>query len=660
MMTFQFSFSQNKRIDSLKTVIDHKIKGCSSPCSDSTLIKSLNAVTWEFINIGEYDSSFRSASKVLTLYEASPVLQKSYLKGKAWALNNLGLIHSNLTNYPKALEYYQKTMDIAEKVNDQIILSKCHSNIGILYRNQGDFSKALEHYQKSLAINQKSGHKEGEAVNHGNMGIIYKKQGDFTKALDHYFKALEMDGQLNNKGGVARHLGNIALVYDAQNDYGKALDFHFKAFKIHEEIGDANSMSVNLLNIGSIYLVQGKLDEAEEYLLRASKLAYEKGTLLYIMSIEKGLSELYLAKKDFKKAYDHFVKHTETKDKIFTKEKRNDLVRKELNYEFAKKEAVLKIEQEKKQELFQAQIKQQKTQRNALIAGVGLMVALVVVTYRGYRNKRKAHEIISLQKEEVEHQKHIIEEKNKDITDSISYAKRLQQAILPSEKVFSESFKEFFIFYKPKDIVAGDFYWMEKKSGLVFTAVADCTGHGVPGAMVSVVCSNALNRAVKEFGLTDPGLILDKVTDLVIETFEKSGSEVKDGMDISLCVFNPSEGSLKWAGANNALWIISEKRLEEYKPNKQPVGKYVSRVPFTTHNIVLKTNDIIYLFSDGFADQFGGEKGKKFKYSSLKELLLKNSDETLILQKNHLDQSLESWRGPLEQVDDVCIVGIKV
>ena len=217
-----------------------------------------------------------------------------------------------------------------------------------------------------------------------------------------------------------------------------------------------------------------------------------------------------------------------------------------------------------------------------------------------------------------------------------------------------------FILYKPKDIVAGDFYWMEVKDDIIFIAAADCTGHGVPGAMVSVVCSNALNRTIKEFGLRDTGKILDKVTELVIETFEKSDKNVMDGMDISLLAINKSTKQIHWSGANNPLWYIHNNELTDITADKQPIGKHDNRKPFTSNNIAFLPNTTFYLFTDGYADQFGGIKGKKFKYKQLEEKLLASCNMPLAEQQGFLDKTFVEWKGSLEQVDDVCIIGIRI
>jgi serine phosphatase RsbU (regulator of sigma subunit) len=299
---------------------------------------------------------------------------------------------------------------------------------------------------------------------------------------------------------------------------------------------------------------------------------------------------------------------------------------------------------------------------------------------------------------EVVAQKELVEEKNKEITDSIQYAKRIQNAILPPAKLVKEYLQESFILYKPKDIVAGDFYWMESPSptlpkgkgvsppsgesegAIILFAAADCTGHGVPGAMVSVVCNNGLNRSVREYGLTDPGEILNKTREIVIAEFEKSEDEVKDGMDIALCSLQGN--TLKYAGANNPLWIIRPRHsaldaesqneetigqasnddyeLLETKANKQPIGKFDELLPYTTHTFELQKGDSIYIFSDGYVDQFGGKKGKKFKAAAFRTLLLSIQNKTMDKQQQIINTTFEDWKGNLEQIDDVCIIGVRI
>ncbi len=281
----------------------------------------------------------------------------------------------------------------------------------------------------------------------------------------------------------------------------------------------------------------------------------------------------------------------------------------------------------------------------------------MVIVFSGFLFNR--FRLTQKQKAIIEKQNKIVEEKNKDITDSISYAKHIQDATLPAKELKYRLFPDGFVLFKPKDIVSGDFYWFAESGDHKFIAAADCTGHGVPGAMVSVVCSNALNRAVREFNLTVPGMILDKVRELVLDSFTRSESDnVKDGMDISLCAI--SKSGMSWAGANNPIWLVQNGKIKEIKGDKQPIGKADAPMPFTTHDVQCSKGDTVYIFSDGYADQFGGVKGKKMKNKLLEDYILSIQNITMPEQEKFLDKKFEEWKGNLGQVDDVLVIGFRV
>jgi serine phosphatase RsbU (regulator of sigma subunit) len=261
---------------------------------------------------------------------------------------------------------------------------------------------------------------------------------------------------------------------------------------------------------------------------------------------------------------------------------------------------------------------------------------------------------------EIQLQKEQLEAKNDEIMDSINYAQRLQTAILPSKTLMDLHLPEYFVLFKPKDVVSGDFYWMDFRQDSVIAAAVDCTGHGVPGAMVSVVGANGLKRCVNEFKLSHPGDILHNLTDTVIETFETENHEVKDGMDIALIHLHKKSRVLEYAGAHNPLWYIRDGELHEIKANKQPIGKFDHRSDFVNHELQLMEGDCVYIFTDGYADQFGGEKGKKLKSSNFKRLLLEIWRLPMSEQKEKLDMTIENWRGDIEQLDDICVIGIRV
>ena len=281
---------------------------------------------------------------------------------------------------------------------------------------------------------------------------------------------------------------------------------------------------------------------------------------------------------------------------------------------------------------------------------LGVLILAVGLVFWNFKFKKQ---VVQRKKSED-----LLKSQHKEITDSINYARRIQSAILPNKSFLKTHLKESFVLYKPKDIVAGDFYWMKVVDNKVLFAVADCTGHGVPGALVSVVCNNALNRSTSEFGLTEPGVILDKTRDLVIGEFEQSDEQVSDGMDIAFCCLEGN--SLKYAGANNPLWVINENGVTEIKSDKQPIGKYPKNMPFTTHTLELQKGDTIYLFSDGFPDQFGGENEKKYKRKKMKDFLISVRAHSMKEQHELLNQEFESWKGKFEQLDDVCIMGVRI
>ena len=264
---------------------------------------------------------------------------------------------------------------------------------------------------------------------------------------------------------------------------------------------------------------------------------------------------------------------------------------------------------------------------------------------------------------ELAEQKELIELKNKDITDSINYAKRIQQALLPHTKQIEENLKESFILFKPRDIVSGDFYWFTKTQTHIIIALADCTGHGVPGALMSMIGLNLLNQIVNDQKVNTPAKVLTLLDEKIYSSLNKNSQteHSSDGMDISLCAINLSDNTMQFAGANRPILIHRDGKLIEHKPNKFPIGGlYTNDKQFTDVDIQLKENDIIYFFTDGFVDQFGGEKGKKLKYSAFKEILQEVANYKLEKQNQLINDKFEFWKGDLEQLDDVCVMGIKI
>ena len=295
-------------------------------------------------------------------------------------------------------------------------------------------------------------------------------------------------------------------------------------------------------------------------------------------------------------------------------------------------------------------------QGNVALTG-NLMLTLAFGMYNFFLID-SAENKLSAEHQVVVSQKRIIERAHREITDSINYARRIQHAIMPSNALVKFHLPDSFLFYQPKNVVAGDFYWLASSGSAVLFAVADCTGHGVPGAMVSLICNNALNRSVKEYQLSEPGEILEKTSELVSGEFETSDLEVRDGMDIALCKLEGT--SLIFAGANNPLWILRNGEIIETKGDRQPIGRFDQSGSFASYRITLQKGDLIYLFSDGFADQLGGAENKRFTNKRFKALLISLQHKPMRTQCDMLQSEFNLWKGSENQTDDVCVLGLRI
>ncbi|MDP2386857.1 MAG: tetratricopeptide repeat protein [Bacteroidota bacterium] len=601
-------------------------------------------------------------------------IKTNHKKEQARALNNFGVAHFSKDNYAKALDYYQKSLKIREELNDKSGIANSLNNIGLLYNDWKNHELALEYYFKALKIRQEIGEKNGIASCYKNIGSSYNSLKDQKKALEHYHLAVQAAENLGDKRLQSSCFNNIGNVYLNQHLLDTAIIYFLKAYDLSMITGDKRTRATCCINLGSSYLELKNYKKAMYYSEMALALGKELNSKDKMRYAYKDLSDIYANANDYKKAYNNYLLYDKLTDSIFNAESSQQFSDLKTQFEVEKKEAELKVKSEAEIEKQKVLAAEEKTQQRIITFSVsGILIVVIVFSfflYKRFRITDQQRKIIEIKNTETEAQKHLIEEKQREIIDSLTYAKRLQQAILPPIKSIDEVLSENFVLYLPKDIIAGDFYWMHDSPDTIFIAVADCTGHGVPGAMVSVVCSNALNRAVSEFGILDTGKILDTTKQLVLETFEKSGEEIKDGMDISLLAIHKKTGQIEWSGANNPLWYISENQLHIIKADKQPVGKTDHSKPFTTQQVPCIKGSVFYLITDGYADQFGGPKarlnegtfgqGKKFKHKQMQELLLSNHALPMNEQKTILKKALNDWKGSLEQVDDVCVIGIMI
>lgn len=617
-----------------------------------------------FFDAGDYDSALVNYSKAVVYFD-----EKKDQKIYGSILTSIATIYFYESNYNKSLENYLHALQIAERVNALIDIGPALGNIGNIYKEQGKYEEALNYYSRSLKSIIAAKDEKHIATAYINMGNVYyeiakTKKSDvfYDSSLTIYKKAEKLLLQYEDSVYLGMLYANIGNIYADRLNYKQAFEFFNKAIKIREALGDFSQMAVIYTNLAACYIDTKQWAEAETKLKEAINFATENNSYEELSDAYKTYSQFYKEQKKFDKAYEYYVLYKQYRDSVLNDEgieKRKEL---EMNFTFEKEREKQQLEEDKKEVIRAEEKKRSLIYIGISIGGIVLMVFIALIIYRNYKRSQRAHVIISKQKSEIEKQKHFVEEKNKEVMDSIHYAKRIQRALLTSENYFKKHVNDFFILYKPKDIVSGDFYWALNLNNKFYLATADCTGHGVPGAFMSLLNISFLNEVIIEKKITRPDLILDEIRNDIIKALNPEGNEkAKDGMDCSLCCFDFEKMELTVAAANNPVWILRDNKLLEIKPDKMPVGMYADEIkPFSLEIFKLEKGDVVYTFTDGYADQFGGPKGKKFKYKQLEEKLITNHNKPMAEQKEILLETFDKWKEGLEQIDDVLLIAIKV
>ncbi len=596
------------------------------------------ALAWQ---TGQYAQTLEYTKRGLKIAE-----ENNYKDLQAGLLNNRGIAYDYLGDYTASLTNYFKALRIQETLDDPDMEAKILSNIGLIYSNQELNEKALDYHKKALEINTELNDMRGVSVALNNIAIVYIKQNDFEKAIENYLECIRIDKIIKDERGLGDDYNNIGICYMELQQFDKAMTYFMNALEIRKKMNNPHGVSETYTNIATNYLKQKNYQKAREYFLLAIPICEEIGSKESLKYVYENLYELEQTLNNTAAAFDYYKLYISYKDSIDNTDHARMQTELELNYNYDKEKERTRLLQEKKEE--RAMI--------ILYSVIAVLLLILVFSFLLFKRWKYAQQ----QQVIIEEKNELVQQKNDEILDSINYAKRIQTAILPSSEQITALIPNHFVTYFPKDIVAGDFYWIEETPRHIFIAAADCTGHGVPGAMMSVVCHNALNRSVKEFQMTLPGEILDKTREIIIEELSKSEQQVKDGMDISLCVIERQKKEMQWAGANNPLWVYRAGKtvLEEWKGDKQPIGSHWELKPFTSHPIPVSSEDRFYLFTDGFVDQFGGPNGKKLMSKVFKQLLLDSAHMDLVAQQHYLEAYFNDWKGDLPQVDDVCVLCI--
>jgi len=667
------------------------------------LSKSYNGLSQVEFSIANYEPALIYINKTIKLKEAT-----KDVKGQAIAYNTLGNIYLRQGDNENAITNYQKAIKIFDKIGFKQGIATELNAIGSVYENLANynniekFNEALDYYKQALKIYIEIDDKSNMANSYSNIGNIYsqtyeyyndvikdtsitkiskirfddinsKKDSIFELANKNLLKSLEIRTEINDLRGISSSNINLAALSIIGEKYEEAEKRAEEAIKIGEKLDDPYMQSVNYFYLASVKYKLKDFSNAQKAFDKSIEISRKVNLRKTEMEAYKLYSELDTTIGDYNNAYKKLVSYINLKDTLLNEESAKVIEDLNKKYQTEKKEQDLKLAnaENAKKDL-------ENKKQKLLIYGFGaviiLIIAFAIFVFRQYREKKKANELLAAKNDLITKQK-------EEITDSILYARRIQTAILPPGDYIERILLDRFILFKPRDIVSGDFYWIKgnDKSDVVYATAADCTGHGVPGAFLSMLGVSFLNEIINRHDINHTGEVLDSLRESVIKSLHQTGKEgeAKDGMDISFIAYDKKNLSLEYSGANNPLYVIRSNdkpaieadktisndthTLYEIKGDKMPIGIYGSKVKdFRTISINLEKGDAIYLFSDGYADQFGGEKGKKYKYKPYKQLLLDITSKPMEEQRDILETEHNNWKGNLEQVDDIIVIGIRV
>jgi serine phosphatase RsbU (regulator of sigma subunit) len=639
--------------------------------------ESNRQIGWCYFISGNFNAAKRKYDSTLLILKSASSSAKSNIISKkieTLCFGNLGSLYVKKGDYNLAISFLYQALKINEELENNVGAISNLNELGVVYLQTRNSTKAIYYLSQALAKNKLFGDKVTEASLQANLGNLYYDAQDYQKALDFYLKSLENHESLKSSSGNVLNYIGIANCHLKLKNYSLSLEYFKKSLVLIEKINDRASLVAVYINLSELYSSQKKDVTAESYLKQAVEIAKELELKEHLAAVYYNLSNLYARNNRPALALEAYKKHIQYRDSLESEENQKALVQKEMQYEFAKKQAAdsLKVVQEK--QVAQVKLDEEKS-RNKLRLILGSVVLLLVIVFAAFMYNRfkvtqKQKTVIELKEKETQHQKHIIEEKHKEITDSINYAERIQRSFLATQQDLDAHLKDYFILFKPKDVVSGDFFWSASLSPIAlsqndrrfYLATADSTGHGVPGAIMSLLNITSLERALEHH--SNPDDVLNHTRKTIIERLKKDGSTDggKDGMDCSLLCFDFENKKLQIAAANNPVWIVrNSKELIEIKPDKMPVGKHDKQdTPFTLHEIDLQTGDVVYTLTDGFPDQFGGDAGKKFMIKKLREYILTIVHLPMQKQKSALEDTFIKWIGPHEQIDDVTLIGIRV
>jgi len=622
---------------------------------------------------GNFDSSIETYEKSV---EAK--VKTGDKKGASDVMTNIGNVYESTYDMDKALDYYERSAEIKDDIDDKEGMSEVMGNIGNIYYQKKILPKSIESYIKSATLQEQTNKKEDLGETYNKLGVAYAEMGKFEEAENYYEKSLDLNENLGNKKESSMALNNLGNINFNQNKYKKAINYYEQSLSIKESEKYNSGKAISLFNLANAYRRVNDYEKASELYETSMELAKENNlTELKAKSI-KGLESVYMETKQLDKANEYTemlaqagmtgvdIEEPVSERTIIGSDAEPQEMIKYLTEEILRQKQLFELEAEKRAKenkinmlRLQNQDEQIKKQRVFLIsltAVVLLVMAVLFLLKKQVEQKKKANTALQEKNQTISKQQ-------KQITDNITSASYIQRAALPPDETIATDIGEHLILNMPKDIVSGDFYWVEKKGNKVYIAVADCTGHGVQGAIVSMLGISLLNEIVNKNYKSPTGELLDQLSQKVKLSLHQQGTDLEDireGMDIVFCKLDKDTLEIEYSTANNPIYVVRGTELIELKGNRSPIGYYSKKINFKTEKAQLQKGDTIYMFSDGYADQLGGDQHKKFLSKRFKNLLVEIDNKPLGERREILHQKHIQWRGKYSQVDDIIVMGVKL
>jgi serine phosphatase RsbU (regulator of sigma subunit) len=655
-----------------------------------SLAKIYSAYGVLFRNAAEYDKAHNAHQKALEY--ATKGNNKTL---QASALNGIGVVFRRQDNHAVAAQYHIDALKLADEVGDRFNISVSINSLGNIYSLSGQYQEAMKYFRRGLKLSNEMGNKLGIAINLNNIGEAFEFTMQYDSALYYYSKSLEANKEIQSQKGIAISYNAIGKIKLIKGDIKEAYNLFREAMVIDKKLGDKKFIADSYINLGRAYLAMNRLHDAEDHLARGLQIAAEIGSISHAQWAYETLSEVSKKRGDSSKALELYQKSIIYRDSLINERNSRALAMIEVMYNTQKKEKEIELLL-KNQEITEKELARQKIIQVVYLVGFIFFLISTILVYSALNIKRKANKVLASQKAEIERsnsrlnqqqqeilkkndeiniQRNNIALKNKHleeaygvienyigkITDNIRYAERIQKAILSPLESALPFFADIFCYYKPKDFVSGDFYWINAKGDSIFIAVADCTGHGVPGAFMSIIGMDLLNQAINQQGINEPSMILDFLNIEVRKKLRKDNEEavLKDSLDIGICRFDKPTSTLHFAGALIPLIILRNNAIIEVKASPVSIGisNAVYKKGFEQRSINVQKGDWLYLFSDGFSDQFGGERGPKFLRKRLHSNLIEINSQRGEQQRVSLERIFSQWKGSAEQIDDVLVLG---